>query len=388
VASGAIRPGEEILVLPSGKKTRITSVSTADGSMDEALAGESVAIALADELDISRGDMIVRPMNLPTVGQELDATICWTSEEPMKPGTQYWLRQTTREVKAFISRIVYRIDVDTLHREQVDHFELNDIGRAQFTTAKPVFFDRYQLNRETGSFILIDPHTNNTVAVGMIRGSVRREEDLVAEETPERRAERKVSPDVVWQSWNISPGEREARSRHKAAVLWFTGLPGSGKSSIAGVLERRLFDQGCHTMLLDGDQVRHGLNGDLGFTPDDRRENIRRVGEVAALFMHQGCLVLCTFVSPFREDRRRARGVVPEGRFFEVFVDTPLEECERRDPKGLYARARKGEIAHMTGISSPYEAPEAPEIRVETVGRTVEEVVDEVVAALRARGVF
>ncbi len=386
VASGAVRPGEEILVLPSGRKSRITSVSTADGPLDEAQAGESVAISLEDELDISRGDMIVRPMNLPTVGHELDATLCWTSEEPMKPGTQYWLRQTTREVKAFVSRIVYRIDVDTLHRESVDHFELNDLGRAQLTTAKPVFFDRYQLNRETGSFILVDPHSNSTVAVGMIRGSVKREEDLVPEPSAEERAARKVSPDVVWESWNIPPSEREARNRHRAAVLWFTGLPGSGKSSIAGVLERRLFDQGCQTMLLDGDQVRHGLNGDLGFTPDDRRENIRRVGEVAALFLHHGCLVLCTFVSPFKEDRDRARSLAPEGRFLEVFVDTPLEECERRDPKGLYARARKGEIAHMTGISSPYEPPVGPEIRVETVGRSVEQVVDEIVEALKARG--
>lgn len=388
VASGTIRPGEEILVLPSGRRSRITSVDTYDGPVDEALAGDSVAIALEDELDVSRGDMIVRPMNLPTVGQELDATLCWTSEEPMKPGTQYWLRQTTREVKAFISRIVYRIDVDTLHRETVERFELNDIGRAQITTAKPLFFDRYQLNRETGSFILVDPHTNGTVAVGMIRGGVKHEEDLAAEESPEERAERKVSPDVVWENWNIPLAEREARNDHQGAVLWFTGLPGSGKSTIARAVERRLFAEGVQTMLLDGDQVRHGLNGDLGFTPDDRRENIRRVGEVAALFMHQGCLTLCTFVSPFAEDRERARALAPEGRFLEVFVDTPLEECERRDPKGLYARARQGEIAHMTGISSPYEVPETPEIRVETVGRSVDDIVDEVVAALRARGIL
>jgi len=385
VASGAIRPGEEVLVLPSGHKSRITSVDTYDGPVDEALAGESVAIALEDELDISRGDMIVRPLNLPTVDHELDAMLCWTSEEPMKPGTQYWLRQTTREVKAFISRLVYRIDVDTLHREPVERFELNDIGRAQITTAKPLFYDRYQLNRETGSFILIDPHTNGTVAVGMIRGRVRHEEDLVAEESAEERAERKASPDVVWESWNIPLAEREARSGHQGAVLWFTGLPGSGKSTIARAVERKLFAEGVQTMLLDGDQVRHGLNGDLGFDPDDRRENIRRVGEVAALFMHQGSLTLCTFVSPFREDRERARALAPEGRFLEVFVDTPLEECERRDPKGLYARARQGEIAHMTGISSPYEVPETPEIRVETVGRSVDEIADEVVAALRAR---
>jgi bifunctional enzyme CysN/CysC len=388
VASGSIRPGEEVLVLPSGRRSRVRSVDTADGSLEEAEAGDSVAVTLEDELDVSRGDMIVRPMNLPAVGQELDATLCWTSEEPMKPGTQYWLRQTTREVRGFISRIVYRIDVDTLHREQVEGFELNDIGRVQITTAKPVFFDRYDLNRETGSFILVDPHSNNTVAAGMIRGAVRHESELPTEETAQDRAERKVSPDVVWESLNIPLAEREARNGHQGAVLWFTGLPGSGKSTLARAVERRLFAAGRQTMLLDGDQVRHGLNGDLGFKPEDRRENIRRVGEVASLFLSQGTVTLCTFVSPFKEDRDRARSLAPEGRFIEVFVDTPLEECERRDPKGLYARARKGEIAHMTGISSPYEVPEAPEIRVRTVGRPVEVLVREIIGALEDRGIL
>ena len=374
------------MVLPSGRRSRIASVDTAEGPVGGADAGESVALVLEEELDISRGDMIVRPLNLPFVGQELDATICWTSEQPMKGGTQYWVRQTTREVRGFIARVVYRIDVDTLHREDVDGFELNDIGRIHLTTAKPLFFDRYQLNRETGSFILIDPHTNNTVAAGMIRGPVRHEMDL-----PSRGAEgveRHRSPHVVWEEWNIPLAEREARNGHQAAVLWFTGLPGSGKSTIARELERRLFGAGGQCMLLEGDQVRHGLNGDLGFSAEDRTENIRRVGEVAALFYRQGCLALCTFVSPFRRDRDRVRALVPEGRFVEIFVDTPLEECEHRDPKGLYARARRGEIALMTGISSPYEAPTAPEIRIETVGRQVEAIVDDLVDALRARGIL
>lgn len=387
VASGSIRPGEEILVLPSGRKTRVRSVDHHSGSLPEGVAGDAVAITTEDELDISRGDMIVRPLNLPSVDQELDATLCWTSEEPMREGTRYWLRHTTREVRAFVSRVVYRIDVDTLHRENVDGFTLNDIGRVHLTTAQPVFFDEYALNRETGSFILVDPHTNNTVAAGMIRGAVRREQDLpsVPSIAPEVRPR---SPDVVWESWNVTLQEREARSGHLAVVLWFTGLPGSGKSTIARALERRLFGLRCQTMLLDGDQVRHGLNGDLGFSPEDRSENIRRVGEVAALFFRQGCITLCTFVSPFRVDRDRARALIPEGRFLEVFVDTPLEECERRDPKGLYARARKGEVGHMTGISSPYEPPESAEIRVRTVGRDVDEIVDEIVDALRNRGVL
>ncbi|KPJ81070.1 MAG: hypothetical protein AMS19_08695 [Gemmatimonas sp. SG8_23] len=385
ISSGSIRPGEEILVLPSRKSTTVASVDTFEGAVDEGIAGDSVAIATTDELDISRGDMIVRPLNLPTADTEIDATICWTSEQPMEPNTQYWLRQTTRETKAFINRIVYRIDVDTLHRDEVKQFELNDIGRVHITTAQPIFFDRYQLNRETGSFILIDPHTNNTVAAGMIRGAVRTVEDLPEEKTDEEL--RPVSPDVVWEAWNIDLPVRESRTGHKAAVIWFTGLSGSGKSSIARALERKLFDGGAQTMLLDGDQVRHGINGDLGFSPDDRTENIRRIGELSALFFRSGSIVLCTFVSPFRADRERARGLVPEGRFVEVFVDTPLEECERRDVKGLYARARKGEIAHMTGVSSPYEAPENPEIRLETVGRDVDDVVSELMVRLRDLGV-
>lgn len=386
VASGAVRPGEEIMVLPSKKHTTVVSVDRLGQEVEEAAAGESVALTTADELDISRGDMIVRPLNLPTVSNELDATICWTSEEPMKPGTRYWLRQTTREVKAFISRLVYRIDVDTLHREDADHFELNEIGRVQITTGQPVFFDRYRLNRETGSFVLIDPTTNNTVAAGMIRGRVRHEEEIPEEETAEDRAERKTSPDVVWEGWNIPLPQREGRNKHQSAVVWLTGLPASGKSTIARVLERRLFAEGCQTMLLDGDQVRHGINGDLGFSPEDRRENIRRIGEMAALFFRQGCITICAFVSPYTEDRDRARGLVPDGRFVEVHVATPLDECERRDPKGLYARARKGELAHMTGIGSPYEEPEDPALRVDTTDRETDDIVEEIVAELRGRG--
>ena len=382
VASGTIRSGEEVMVLPSGQRTLIKSVDTFDGPVEEALTGDSVALTTADELDISRGDMIVRPLNLPVVATEIDAMLCWMSDEPMKGGTQYWFRQTTREAKAFISRVVYKVDVDTLHREDVEAFGFNDIGRVQIQTAAPIFFDRYEMNRETGSFILIDPHTNNTVAVGMIRGTVRSAEKLAEQLNEATTVERKASPDVVWEGWNVPLEAREEKNGHAAAVVWFTGLSGSGKSSIARELEQMLFAEGCQTMLLDGDQVRHGLNVDLGFSPDARKENIRRVGEVANLFYLQGNIVICTFVSPFQMDRERARALFPEGRFIEVFVDTPLEECERRDSKGLYAKARKGEIEQMTGISSPYEVPENPEIRVETVGREVTEVADEIRLAI------
>ena len=385
ISSGSIRPGEEILVLPSRKRTTVASVDTFDGPLEEANAGDSISITTTEELDISRGDMIVRPMNLPMADSEIDATICWTDDQPMEPNTQYWLRQTTRETKAFINQIIYRIDVDTLHREEVAQFELNNIGRVRITTAQPIFFDRYQLNRETGAFVLIDPHTNNTVAAGMIRGPVKTVDDLPAD-ADDSDAIRPVSPDVVWESWNIDLAEREARSGHKAGVIWFTGLSGSGKSSIARGLERRLFDAGVQTMLLDGDQVRHGINGDLGFTPEDRTENIRRIGELSSIFFRQGSMVLCTFVSPFKADRERARGLMPEGRFVEVFVDTPLEECEKRDVKGLYARARRGEIAHMTGISSPYEPPEDAEVRLETVGRDIDDVIAELFVRLRDLG--
>ena len=381
IASGALRPGEEILVLPSRKTTTVKSIETFEGSIPEASAGDSVSITTVDELDISRGDMIVRPLNLPTAGSEIDATICWTTEEPMVPGTQYWLRQTTRETRAFINRIVYQIDVDTLHRRKVETFHLNDIGRIHLTTSNPIFFDRYDLNRETGSFILVDPHGNSTVAAGMIRGAVKNVQDLPVSDRED--GVRPVSPDVVWESWNIDLAEREVRNRHQAGVIWFTGLSGSGKTSIAREVERKLFNMGIQTMLLDGDQVRHGLNGDLGFSPQDRAENIRRVGELASLFFRQGCVVLCTFVSPYRKDRLQARGLIPAGKFVEVFVDTPLADCEARDPKGLYARARKGEIAHMTGLTSPYEAPEDPDVRIETVGRRVEDVVAELLVRLR-----
>ncbi|HEU4990749.1 MAG TPA: sulfate adenylyltransferase subunit CysN [Gemmatimonadaceae bacterium] len=377
ISSGVIRPGEEVAVLPGGHTSRITSVGTADGHLDEATAGDSVVLTLEDEIEAGRGSMIVRAQNRPAVATRLEAMVCWLSETPLDLSTRYVLMHTTRQVQAMVSGIVYRMDVDTLHREAVSSLALNDIARIRLLTAQPVFFDQYQQNRNTGSFILIDPRTNNTVAAGMIRGEWKEADAGIAP-----AAGRSASPNVVWEGWNVGRAEREVKNGHQAAVVWFTGLSGSGKSTIARMLERRLFALGCQTMLLDGDTLRHGLNADLGFGDRDRTENIRRVGEVARLFFEQGSIVLCSFVSPFRRDRDAIRAKLPEGRFLEIFVSCPLDEAMRRDPKGLYARARAGEIPEFTGITSPYEEPEHPEMVADTVKRTAESIVDELVARL------
>jgi bifunctional enzyme CysN/CysC len=379
IASGTLRPGEEVVALPSGQGSRIRSIETADGALAEAVAGESVVLTLEDELDVGRGDMLVRRRNLPTVDTRLDATLCWMSETALDASVPYLLMHTSRQVPAYVSEVVYRIDVDTLHREPAETLGLNEIGRVQLTTAQPLLFDPYERNRATGGFILVDPHSNATVAAGMIRGEVKTAEDLV-------RSARASSPQVVWDGWNVPREAREERNGHRAGILWFTGLSGSGKSTLARALERELFARGCQTVLLDGDQLRHGLCGDLGFSVEDRQENVRRAGEVARLFFESGHLVLCTFISPFREDRERSRRLVPDGRFVEIFVDCELEECRRRDPKGLYRRADRGEIRDFTGVSSPYEVPLRPEIVARTKSRSVEELVAHFLEELRARG--
>ena len=386
ISSGTIRPDEEVTVLPSGKVTKVDSIVTLDGELDEAGPGESVVISVEDELDISRGDMIVRSRNQPEVTRGLDADLCWMSEQPMQQDKAYIIQHTTRRVQGFVSTIVYRINVDTLHRESVDTFELNDIGRVEITTGDPLFIDPYRINRQTGAFIMIDPDTNETVAAGMIRG-VAQDITPVGEESVEK-ATRTSSPNVVWEGLNIDREAREAHNDHKAAVLWFTGFSGSGKSTVAREVEKRLFERGLQTMMLDGDNVRHGLCGDLGFTAADRKENIRRVGEVARLFFEQGNLTLCTFVSPYQEDRDQVRSLVPDGRFVEVHVDADIETCKERDPKGLYEKAEKGEITNFTGISAPYEAPENPELVLNTDAQSVDESVDAVIERLEAQGLI
>jgi len=386
VASGSVSPGEDVVVLPSGVGTRIRSVETFDGPIPEARSGDAVVLTTEDEVDISRGDMIVRRKNLPEVSDRFEAYLCWMSEEPMEPGRPYLLIHSTRQLQAFVDKVEYRVDVDTLHRDVVSSLALNEIGRVEISTSRPLFFDSYRVNIATGSFVLVDPHSNVTVAAGMIRGEVRRIENL---ELPEAESgARPVSPDVVWEEWNVPREEREVRNGHRAGVLWLTGLSGAGKTTIAREVERRLFDRGIRTMLLDGDQVRHGLCGDLAFSPRERAENIRRAGEVAKLFFEHGNIVLCTFVSPYREGREFVRGLFPEGRFLEVHVHAPLEELRRRDPKGLYQREAAGELGPLSGSRGPYEAPESPELDLDTSGMAVDEAVDRIIERLEAEGLI
>ena len=387
VESGKIRPGEEVVVLPSKKTSQVESVTTLDGEIEEASPGDSVVISLTDEIDVSRGSMIVRSRNRPDVTRQIDADLCWMNEEKMRRDRPYVIQHTTRRTKANVSKVVYRTNVETFHREEANTFELNDIGRVEIETADPLFIDPYKINRSTGNFILIDPDTNETVAAGMIRGVAEDVTPFGAEST-QTKEEQEVSPNVVWEGLNVPREEREEKNNHKSAVVWLTGLSGSGKSTIAKAVEKRLFDRDVQTMMLDGDNVRHGLCGDLGFSPNDRKENIRRVGEVARLFFEQGNVTLCTFISPYQEDRDRVRNLLPEDRFFEVHVDCPLEVCKERDTKGLYEKAEQGEIANFTGVSAPYEEPENPELIVDSDQNDVDACVDQIIEALEENGII
>ena len=380
IASGTIRVGEEIVILPSGRSSRVKSIVTYDEPLEEAFAPQSVVLTLEDELDVSRGDMIVRRHNLPQVGEQLEAILCWMDDAALDCRISYLLKHTTKTVRATLPETLYRIDVNTLHREHVDELGLNDIARVGIKTSSPLFFDSYRNNHSTGSFILIDPHTSNTVAAGMIRGPARTVDDVV--ELPTEQVPQAKSPHTVWTGWNIPRDRREARNGHRAAVLWFTGLSGSGKSTVAKAVEARLFADGHQTVLLDGDTLRHGLCGDLGFSAEDRSENIRRVSETARLFFESGHLVLCAFISPYEKDRAFARSLIPDGRFFEIYAKCGLDTCRDRDPKGLYRKADAGEIREFTGVSSPYEAPRHPELILDTESRTVDAVVDAAIELL------
>lgn len=388
VTSGRIAVGEEVVAFPSGLTSTVKSIVKMADEPTEAITGESIVLTLEDEIDISRGDMIVRKGNLPTKDNRIDATICWMNETPFDPKASYMLMHNTRLVRAMVTKLNYKVDVNTMKREDTDGLQLNEIGRVQLTTTQPLFFDSYNKNRLTGSFILIDQATNTTVAAGMIRGASREVDDLLDVTADEQEIRRARSENVVWEAGALTLEEREHQNSHKAAVLWFTGLSGSGKSTVAKALERKLYELNVQTMFLDGDNLRHGLNGDLGFSPADRAENIRRVAEVAGLGFAHGNVVLASFISPYQRDRDFARSILPDGRFIEIFAKCDLEVLKRRDPKGLYAKALSGEIKNFTGISAPYEEPNSPEIVIETDIEDVESSVSKLIALLQEKGII
>jgi bifunctional enzyme CysN/CysC len=369
VASGILRPGDEVVVLPSGKSSRITAIDGPSGPVAEAFPPMAVSVSLADDIDVSRGDMLARPHNQPEASSEFDAMVCWMADDAaLEPGRDYIIKQTTRTTRARVSALDYRLDVNTLHRDKsATALKINELGRITLRTQVPLLLDEYSRNSATGSFILIDPDTNVTVAAGMVRDTA-------------PAATRSASPNTVRHESLVS--DRLTKGR----TVWFTGLSGSGKSSVAVVAEQMLLEEGCPAYILDGDNLRHGLNADLGFTMADRAENLRRLAYIATLMADAGLTVLVPAISPLREHRDLARSVHTDAgiEFLEVFVDTPLEDCERRDPKGLYAKARRGEITHFTGIDSPYQRPRNPDLRL-TPDATVAELARRVVDLLGSR---
>ncbi len=394
IASGSIRVGEEIVVLPSRQRSKVKGIHFFKDELEEAFAGQSVILTLEDEIDISRGDMIVRSHNIPEVATEFDAVLTWMDDQhDLDQGTQYVLQHTSRLTKAYVDDLVYRIDVNTLHREDADTLRLNEIGRVKITSANPIFYDPYDRNRNTGGFVIIDPHDFRTVGAGMIRhASAGTMEELRKEQRRERLEAAKAgrggeaasagapaSTNIFWDPGYVGLEDRVRRNGHEPKVIWFTGISGSGKSTIAKDLEKKLFDAGKSAVRLDGDNVRHGLNADLAFSREDRRENIRRVGHLARQLYDFGHIVLCTFVSPYAEDRDEVRALFPEGDFVEVFVKVDLEEARRRDPKGLYEKVDNGEIRGFTGVDAPFEEPTAAEVVIDTVATSVDDAVEQLV---------
>jgi bifunctional enzyme CysN/CysC len=385
IVSGTVRTGDEIIAYPSGRSSKIKSIVTYDGELEEAFESQSVVLTLEDEIDISRGDMIVKTENLPDSSTRFEAALCWMDDsKSLSLSNHYILQQTSRTVQAYVTSLDYRININTLDHEPAETLSLNEIGYVDIETAHPLYFDPYDRNRETGSFVLIDPATNLTVAAGMIRHEARDVEgefpasDASARDAgaPNQSASQSTSPNVRWEATDVTLASREQRNGHKARVLWFTGLSGSGKSTIAKALEKKLFGMGKQVFMLDGDNVRHGLNGDLGFSEDDRVENIRRVGHVARLMYEAGFIVLCTFISPRKAMREEARRLFPEGRFTEVYVKVDIDEARRRDPKGLYRKADAGEITDFTGVHQEYEENPKAEMIIDTQELSVEEAVE------------
>lgn len=368
VARGNIKAGDAIRVLPSGRESHVARIVTADGDLDQAVSGQSITLTLTDEIDISRGDILAATDSPPSVADQFETTIVWMADEPMLPGRPYLMKIGTRTVTATVSMLKYKVNVNTLEHVAVTKLELNEIGVCNVSTDRLIAFDPYKEDRDTGGFIMIDRLSNNTVAAGMLHFALRR------------------SQNIHWQAININKQAHAAIKGQKPFILWFTGLSGSGKSTVANLVEKKLYSLGKHTYLLDGDNVRHGLNKDLGFTDADRVENIRRIAEVAKLMVDSGQIVLVSFISPFRSERRMARELVERGEFFEIFIDTPIHIAEERDPKGLYKKMRRGELKNFTGIDSPYEVPENAEIRIDTTKQIPEQAVEQIINYLTQVG--
>jgi bifunctional enzyme CysN/CysC len=370
VMSGSIKVGDPIVVAGSGQNSRVKELLAYEGPLPSAQSGDAITITLTDELDIARGDLLVTAASRPEVSDQFAAHLIWMSEEQLMPGRSYLARIGPKTTPINVTDIKYNIDVNTRQHLAASTLHLNDIAFCNFATDTPVAFDPYEQNRRTGSFIVIDRFTNHTVGAGMIAFGLRR------------------GTNIHWQPLLIGKAERAALMHQRPAIVWFTGLSGAGKSTIANLVDQRLSAAGHHTMMLDGDNVRHGLNRDLGFTEADRVENIRRVGEVAKLMTEAGIIVLCSFISPYRAERDMVRKLVPEGDFIEVFVDTPIDECIRRDPKGLYAKAKSGGLKNFTGIDAPYEAPEAAEVHLLTAGQEPEQLAERVIKSLAECGII
>jgi bifunctional enzyme CysN/CysC len=365
IAAGMIKPGDRVRVLPSGRESTVARIVTLNGDLPMAVAGQSVTITLTDEIDISRGDILATRQAPPEVADQFEATVVWMSDEALLPGRPYLLKVGSQTVSATVTEPKYKVNVNTMEHLAAKKLELNEIGVVNLAFDRPIAFDPYTVNHDTGGFILVNRLTNNTVGAGMLHFALRR------------------SHNIHMQHVDVDKSARAASKGQRPGVLWFTGLSGAGKSTIANLVEKKLHAIGRHTYLLDGDNLRHGLNKDLGFTEADRVENIRRVAEVTKLMVDAGLIVMTAFISPFRAERAMARSLLAPGEFIEIHVDTPLEVAEDRDVKGLYKKARRGEISNFTGISSPYEAPEAPELTISTVELSAEEAADQVIARLR-----
>jgi bifunctional enzyme CysN/CysC len=372
IASGEISVGDTVLGLPSRKSSTVAEITTADGPLQHAVQGQAVTVVLADEIDLSRGDVLVHPDHRPTLARTFDAHLIWMGEAPLLPGKRYEFKIGPRYVKGLVDSIQHRIDVNDLSTRETEALDLNGLARVRIALEEPVVIDDYKLSRATGSFIIVDLLHFGTVGAGMVIA-------------PQAHAQ-KASTDVVWQPTRVSAAIRANQKSQKPAVIWFTGLSGAGKSTIANALEQALVQRGHHSYLLDGDNVRHGLNSDLNFSEADRNENIRRIGEVSALFIDAGLIVLTAFISPIRSERNRIRERIGEEKFIEVYLSTSLEDCEKRDPKGLYVKARAGQIREFTGIDSPYEPPLAPQVTIDTSKVNVAGAVDQIVRYLENKG--